>query len=384
MILVVPLLLHGLLSWGINKNMKHFLLAIALICFGSTAKATSIQGENPTGAGGAAAPSSLNVADSAGGTLISVGTNQVLIGTNPAGAFSSPFGLVITSGTSRTPTITMRGDAANTGINMTAYGSNKNNSISFQSVGGTFASSAAATSGNPTMLLQSQAADPSAKLLNTVGIYVVPEPGGINSTSVPSQFQIRTSKYNSSAAQSGALVVTSTGTVGLNLTISSNLSASPAATLEVKNVASQLYILRVSSNSGAQLMTVDSVGRMVLGTNTSAASLLHMSSGTLTRDGAGWVVSTDSAAVTQLSGCGTSPIFTAGSGDVAGKITTHTTGAQTCVMTFKTAPPSGHAACHVQNETTANLSRAVTTATQVSFVGVTVDGDVLSYTCTGF
>jgi hypothetical protein len=81
-------------------------------------------------------------------------------------------------------------------------------------------------------------------------------------------------------------------------------------------------------------------------------------------------------------GCGTGTLAT-GSSDMAGKITTNTTGACTIVLTFGTAwgrAPS----CAVNNETTANLSRSTTTTTTATLSGTTVTGDVWSYHCIGY
>lgn len=81
-------------------------------------------------------------------------------------------------------------------------------------------------------------------------------------------------------------------------------------------------------------------------------------------------------------GCGTGTLAT-GASDGAGKITTNTTGACTIVMTFGVAW-SRAPSCHVNNETTANLSRATTTTTTATFTGTTVTGDVWSYSCDGY
>lgn len=81
-------------------------------------------------------------------------------------------------------------------------------------------------------------------------------------------------------------------------------------------------------------------------------------------------------------GCGTGTLAT-GASDGAGKITTNTTGVCTIVMTFGVAwarAPS----CHVNNETTANLSRATTTTTTATFTGTTGPGDIWSYSCDGY
>jgi hypothetical protein len=76
-------------------------------------------------------------------------------------------------------------------------------------------------------------------------------------------------------------------------------------------------------------------------------------------------------------------VLVAGAKNSAGKITTTTTGASAPVIAFSTT--FAHApACFSNNETTANLSRAISTTTQVTISGVTVSGDTIKYICAGF
>lgn len=72
-----------------------------------------------------------------------------------------------------------------------------------------------------------------------------------------------------------------------------------------------------------------------------------------------------------------------GSTDIAGKITSATTGAFSTVVTFARTW-SRAPACFVNNETTANIANATSTTAQVTLAGVTVSGDVLSYVCMGY
>lgn len=68
--------------------------------------------------------------------------------------------------------------------------------------------------------------------------------------------------------------------------------------------------------------------------------------------------------------------------DVQGKIVSTVTGVMTATLTFGTAyavAPSGSAT----NETTANLTRAVSTTTTLVVTGTTVTGDVISYSVIG-
>lgn len=81
-----------------------------------------------------------------------------------------------------------------------------------------------------------------------------------------------------------------------------------------------------------------------------------------------------------ISGNGT---LNTGSKDSAGKVTSTATGAASIVVTFSAAFTRAPA-CVCTNETTANLSRATSTTTQVTVSGTTVTGDVLSYTCLGY
>jgi hypothetical protein len=79
--------------------------------------------------------------------------------------------------------------------------------------------------------------------------------------------------------------------------------------------------------------------------------------------------------------CGTSPSV-AGT-DSAGKLTTGTVAPTSCTLTFSkawgTAP-----SCFAQNETTANLVKAISTTTTVILSGTFVASDVLSYACIGY
>lgn len=84
-----------------------------------------------------------------------------------------------------------------------------------------------------------------------------------------------------------------------------------------------------------------------------------------------------------LSACGTSPALTAGSTDVAGKITVGTTASAACTLTFGTAWAVAPF-CIVQNATTgapANVYTVSTTAIAVS--SVLADSTVLFYICIG-
>lgn len=72
-----------------------------------------------------------------------------------------------------------------------------------------------------------------------------------------------------------------------------------------------------------------------------------------------------------------------GASDAAGKITSTGTGSSTAVITFGTAYARAPA-CYVNNETTANLSRAVTTTTTLTVSATVVTSDVLSYMCMGY
>lgn len=81
-----------------------------------------------------------------------------------------------------------------------------------------------------------------------------------------------------------------------------------------------------------------------------------------------------------LATCGITPSIVGN--DMVGKITLGTGGATACVMTFVSVwnkEPS----CNVTNETTANLMRATSTTSQVTFSGTGLGGDVLAYECQG-
>jgi len=68
----------------------------------------------------------------------------------------------------------------------------------------------------------------------------------------------------------------------------------------------------------------------------------------------------------------------------AGFVTSTTTGTTTCVVTFPYTAPVGWVICP-QNNTTANLIRqTASSTTTATFVGVTVTGDVISYTATAY
>lgn len=69
--------------------------------------------------------------------------------------------------------------------------------------------------------------------------------------------------------------------------------------------------------------------------------------------------------------------------DSAGKVTATGTGASTIVLTFSTAFTRAPA-CFVTNETTSNLVRPVSTTTTLTFNATIVNGDSLSYICTGY
>lgn len=81
-----------------------------------------------------------------------------------------------------------------------------------------------------------------------------------------------------------------------------------------------------------------------------------------------------------ISGDGT---LNTNSKDSAGKVTSTATGAASIVLTFSTAFQNAPA-CFANNETTANLTRATSTTTQVTLAGTTVTSDVISYTCIGY
>jgi hypothetical protein len=91
-----------------------------------------------------------------------------------------------------------------------------------------------------------------------------------------------------------------------------------------------------------------------------------------------------------LTGIGTAPTVSSGTigtgaRNLAGFITSTTTGAYTGVLTFSglTAPVGW--ACAVSNNTTANLIRQTAyTTTTATFAGTTVSGDVLTYNCIAF
>ena len=69
--------------------------------------------------------------------------------------------------------------------------------------------------------------------------------------------------------------------------------------------------------------------------------------------------------------------------DSAGKVTTTGTGASTIVLTFSIAF-SNAPACTATNETTANLTRAISTTTTLTINATIVTGDVISYSCLGY
>lgn len=191
------------------------------------------------------------------------------------------------------------------------------------------------------------------------------------------------------ASQSGDSILSVGGRPhdGTNFTVGTkglvDFVAEEAITPSAQGQRIEFEVTPVGSTTRAVRMVLKGDGSLGIGT-TAPATKFHLSTGSITRDGSGWIVSSDTAAVTQLSGCGVGAVFAEGSGDVAGKITTQVTGVITCVMAFKTAPPTGRApACVVTNETTANLARAASTSTDVTFSGTTVAGDVLSYICIG-
>lgn len=78
--------------------------------------------------------------------------------------------------------------------------------------------------------------------------------------------------------------------------------------------------------------------------------------------------------------CGTSPSIVGT--DVAGKVTTGSVAPTSCTVTFAIVWTNAPA-CFSVNETTANLSRAVSTTTTVTLSGTMVAGDVLAYHCIG-
>jgi len=133
-------------------------------------------------------------------------------------------------------------------------------------------------------------------------------------------------------------------------------TTSPDADLDVKSsTSSGGYVIRASSQSGSAMWTVLGNGHVE--------------------------TSTAGAAAPALASCGTGP--TSSGNDVAGKITLGTGGATGCVLTFN-SPWTNPPACVVTNETTANLFRATSTKTQVTFSGTGLGGDVLAYLCLGY
>lgn len=79
-----------------------------------------------------------------------------------------------------------------------------------------------------------------------------------------------------------------------------------------------------------------------------------------------------------VSACGTSPSI-AGS-DTAGKVTAGTGAVTTCTLTFATAYGVAPA-CYSNNETTAQVMRAVSTTTTLVIDGADFTSDVISYMC---
>lgn len=97
---------------------------------------------------------------------------------------------------------------------------------------------------------------------------------------------------------------------------------------------------------------------------------------------AGSVISTGTRFT--ASGCGASPV--AGSGFV-GTFTVTTTGSCTATVTIGASQPAAPAgwSCWVSNQTTANLIRqTASNTTTATFVGVTVNGDTISFGCIGY
>ena len=78
--------------------------------------------------------------------------------------------------------------------------------------------------------------------------------------------------------------------------------------------------------------------------------------------------------------CGTGPAIVGT--NVAGKVTSGTGTPTSCTVSF-TSNWTNAPACNVTNETTANLTRATSTVSNVILAGTMVAGDVLAYTCLG-
>jgi hypothetical protein len=83
-----------------------------------------------------------------------------------------------------------------------------------------------------------------------------------------------------------------------------------------------------------------------------------------------------------ISGTGT---LNTGSSDMAGKVTSNTTGAFDVTLTFSQGSWTYAPACVASNETTvANLVSCTSTTTTVRLRGTTVNNDVISYVCIGY
>lgn len=83
-----------------------------------------------------------------------------------------------------------------------------------------------------------------------------------------------------------------------------------------------------------------------------------------------------------IAGC--SSVIGTGSKNTTGFYTSGTTGACATVLTFATTATTGWV-CDISNNTTANLTRqSAYTTTTATLTGVTVSGDVLTYSCRGF
>lgn len=141
---------------------------------------------------------------------------------------------------------------------------------------------------------------------------------------------------------------------------------------------------QIRSGSNAAALTADASQNIGIGTANPAFKLQESSGGFLL-DGNGAKIYFSSGTTPVLSSCGTGPdVSSAGFGltDTVGRFKSGVTPGTACVVTFQTAYRF-NPVCTMQDETTAIVSRAVPTTSNVTLNGVFVSNDVIDYHCFG-
>jgi len=167
----------------------------------------------------------------------------------------------------------------------------------------------------------------------------------------------------------GLLRHTTSNTAGNSLTISGGGATSAATDKAGGDLILAGGIPTGTGTSGVQLQST-----LAGSTGTSdgtPATHLHIKNGhVVTKGGTGGLTGTNCTALT--------------GNDNAGVFTSGNVGAFSCVLAFNQSYTTNAPACSCNNAVTANLCKATSTTSQVTFAGVSALNDVLTYSCLGF